>query len=158
MKLISIAIISLFAMMTCQDEHPIFKKHTDIITHTKEVILSEIAAQPTEPSTQDSSKEYLHDYEVLKIDTLAEDLTEKLKTAVLDTESYVIGSKKSCPMNAKYALTFAKKKKQHITLILSGHGCEKVVIHSSEKDLETVYLDLKEKNQILTLIDELKMP
>lgn len=158
MKLLSLTILSLLMMTNCQDEHPIFKKHADIIKSAKEISLAEIASNPTSPEAKDSSKTYLYDYEVMSSDSISENVAEELKKAILQTENYVIDAKKNCPMTAKYALTFSKKKKHTMTFILSGNTCEKVIIKSSEKDFEPMYLDLKEKSEILALINQIKMP
>ena len=139
-------------MQTEEKSHPVFLKHRHVIDKATEITLYEISTNPTLSKEQDSGKTYVQDYEVLKTITLAKD-QKALQDAIL-TEGNYITEKKSCPMQAKYALKFVRKK-HHITLIVSDSACPKAIIFSSEEDINKKYHDLKTENSIYDVLGKL---
>ena len=147
---ISLLLISF--MQTEENNHPIFLKHKHVIDKATEISLYEISTNPTLPTEQDKAKSYIQDYEVLKIIALEKD-QKPLQDAILEKGNY-ISEKKSCPMQAKYALKFIRKK-HHITLIISDSACPKTVIFSSEEDINKQYHDLKNDSSIYHILHQL---
>lgn len=139
-------ILLAFFMLSEQEKHPIFHKHQNIINDASEVQLLKVHSQATTPAEQDKNKQYAGDYEIIAKIDLKEEQQNELKKIVLDTKNY-IDDKKSCPMQAEYAIKF-QKKRHYIILIVSEGSCKKTVIASSEKDINKHYHDLSEENAI----------
>jgi hypothetical protein len=146
-------LIFAFFMLSEQEKHPIFHKHQNIISDASEVLLFKIHSQAIAPAQQDKHKQYAGDYEVVAKIDLKQEQQNDLKKIVLDTKNYV-EDKKSCPMQAEYAIKF-RKKKHYIILIVSETSCKKSVIISSEKDINRHYHDLAETNDIHTFLSKL---
>jgi hypothetical protein len=151
MKVFSFLFLWIF--LASQDKHPIFHKHQDIIQEATEISLWEIAEQPIPEKEQEKNKTYIEDYLTLKKVSIPQEDIETLKKTVLNAENYT-ADKKHCPMVAKYAIRFSKKR-HHITLILSSNTCEKTIIFSSEKSIHKHYHDLKASNGIHQLIERI---
>ncbi len=146
-------ILLVLSMLSMHDKHPIFHKHQNIISEANEIILYKVHSQPVAPSEHHKNNQYVGDYEfIAKID-LKEEQQKELKKIVLDTKNYV-DDKKSCPMQAEYALKFLKKK-HYIVLIISEGACKKSVIASSEKDINKHYHDLAEENDIHSFLSKM---
>jgi len=133
-------------MLSEQEKHPIFHKHQNIINGAHEISVFKIYSQPIAPAEQDKNKQYAGDFEVISKIDLKQEQQNELKKLVLDTKNYV-EDKKSCPMQAGYAIKF-QKKKHYIILIVSEGSCKKSLIISSEKDINKHYHDLAEDNAI----------
>lgn len=146
-------ILWLLSMFVIQDKHPIFHKHQNIINEATEIVLYKINTQPTASSQHNKDKQYVGDYEVMAIIDLKEEQKNELKKMVLDTKNY-IGEKKSCPMQAQYAIKF-QKKKHYIVLIVSEGACKKSLIVSSQKDINKHYHDLAEENSIHAFLEKI---
>lgn len=140
-------------MLSEQDKHPIFHKHQHIINDAKEISLYKIQPQPTAPKEYNKDKVYAGDYEIIQTIDLKEEQKKDLQKMVLDTKNY-IDDKKSCPMQAEYAIKF-QKKKHYIILIVSEGSCKKSVIFSSEKDINKHYHDFSEENTIHEFLSKL---
>ena len=140
-------------MLSEQDKHPIFHKHQNIINDATEITLYKVHSQPTAPAEQDKNKQYVGDYEVISKVDIQEQQQKELQKMVLDTKNYV-DDKKSCPMQAEYAIKFLKKK-HYIVLVVSEGTCKKSVIASSEKDINKHYHDLEENNAIHVFLEKL---
>jgi hypothetical protein len=132
------------------EKHPVFQNHSDIIAQCSEMYLYKIAAQPTAAAAQDSARSYLEDYEIFERYVLEDAELEAFRDLVLDKNQY-IEDKKMCPMQAQYALLF-RKKKHYIALLVSSPQCEKVLVLSSEKNIHKHYHDLREQNQLRTML------
>ncbi|PKQ68881.1 hypothetical protein [Raineya orbicola] len=152
MKVFWFIFLMSLGMLPDKEKHPIFHKHKDIIEEATEVALYEVKATPIASKDQEKDKVYLGDYEMLKKVEISAENAENLKKAVLDTNNY-ISEKKTCPMQAKYALKFSKKR-HYITLIISENTCEKMIIFSSEKDINKHYHDFKTPNSLYPLIEK----
>ena len=132
------------------DKHPVFQNHGDIIAKSSELYLYKIAAQPTAPEAQEATRSYIEDYEIFESYVIEDAELDAFKDLVLDKSQY-IEDKKMCPMQAQYALLF-RNKKHYIALVLSSAQCEKVLILSSEKDIHKHYHDLREQNQLRSML------
>lgn len=158
MKFLSLLLIIPFmSSKQPQKEHLIFLQYAHFIKDAKQTTLFLIEDTPTQPKEQVASKKYCLDYEILKTVALTEAVADSLKEIVLEEKNYITEAQKSCPMVAKYAITFKKKNNQSFTLILSSAPCEKVTVSCSKKDFKKSYFDLKEKNEILVFIEKLVM-
>lgn len=146
-------ILFVLCMLSMHDKHPIFHKHQNIINDATEIALYKIYSQPVAPSEQAKTKQYVGDYEVIAKIDLKEEQQNELKKIVLDTKNYV-DDKKSCPMQAEYAIKFLKKK-HYIVLVISEAACKKSVIASSEKDIHKHYHDLTEENNIHSFLSKI---
>jgi hypothetical protein len=157
MKILSLLLISFLAMSskTPQKGHLIFLQYADFIKEAKQATLFEVADHPTKPEEKAASKQYCLDYEILKTIELKETSIDSLKAAILEEKNYITEAQKNCPIVSKYALTFTKKKNQFFTLIFSASPCEKVIVNCSKKDFKKSYVDLKEKSEILVLIEKI---
>ena len=140
-------------MLPEQEKHPIFHKHQNIINDANEVLLFKIHSRATAPAERDKSKQYAGDYEVIAKIDLKEEQQSEIKRIVLDTKNY-IDDKKSCPMQAEYAIKF-QKKRHYIVLIVSEGACKKSVIASSKRDINKHYHDLAEENAIHSFLEKL---
>ncbi|MDX2306127.1 MAG: hypothetical protein NW226_25170 [Microscillaceae bacterium] len=134
-----------------ESSHPVFLKHGHIIEKATEIKLSEVSATPVSSADQDPQKVYVQDYEVIREIVLEKD-QKALQKTVLDKHNY-IDQKKSCPLQAKYALKFTQGE-QFITLIVSEDTCAKVIVFSSEADINHQYHDLKEDNTLNSALKE----
>ncbi len=132
------------------DKHPVFQNHSDIIAKSSEMYLYKIAAQPTAAAAQDSARRYLEDYEIFESYVIEEAELAAFKDLVLDKNQY-IEDKKMCPMQVQYALLF-RNKKHYIALLVSSVQCEKVLVLSSEKNIHKHYHDLREQNQLRSML------
>ncbi len=157
MKFLSLLLIPLLTMSNKppQDEHLIFLQYAYFIKDAKQTSLFQVADHPTHPKEKIASKKYCLDYEALKTIELKENMADSLKEIILDEKNYITEAQKSCPMTAKYAITFTKKNNQSFTLIFSTAPCEKVIVNCSKKDFKKSYFDLKEKSEILAFIEKL---
>ncbi|MDX1904713.1 MAG: hypothetical protein SFU27_11190 [Thermonemataceae bacterium] len=151
--MIKFSVVILLFSMFFQEKHPIFHKYKDVIEEAETISIFEVAQNPTAQKEQDKAKQYIADYQVLKNIELKENLVDKFKKSILDKDNYII-EKKTCPFVAKYAISF-KKKREHITLIISANTCEKVAIFSSHKSINETYHDLKAGNAIQAVLMEL---
>jgi hypothetical protein len=156
MKFLSLLLIILFMnSKQAQKEHLVFLRYAHFIKDAKQTTLFLIEDTPTHPKEKVASKKYCLDYEILKTVALTEAVADSLKEIVLEEKNYITEAHKSCPMVAKYAITFTKKNNQSFTLIFSTAPCEKVIINCSKKDFKKSYVDLKEKNEILAFVEKL---
>ncbi len=149
MKIYSfIFLLFLCAYNTPKEKHPIFLENTHIIEDAKEIEIFTLENIATPHKQHDKKEIYFEDFKVLKKLNFVDEQSADLKKIVLEKGNYLEKSQKKCPFKTAHAIKFFKNKRDFIVLIVSENTCEKMLISSSERDINKKYVDLAEKNTI----------
>ncbi len=152
------SLMSILLMSFClqKEKHPIFQANAYIITDATEVEIFSLENMPTLSKHHDKKEVYFEDYKVIKKLDLPTNQVTELKNIALDKANYLEKLQKKCPFQTAFAIKFYKSKRDFIILILSENTCERMLISSSERDINKKFVDLIEKNALHAFLEKVK--